>query len=320
LILDFCFLYMLQSRLSSHLAKLTKTCPEIRRQFVASGLEGKDEDAKMMDDPLLEENFTVCRGLVHKYKNRVLLLMTLNCAAYCRFCTRRRKVSDIKKGLLSDQDIKNIIAYLKGHPEIKEVVVSGGDPLTMPDLLKKILEKISRLPSVKIIRVGSRLAVANPRLINQKVLAALKTVKKQPLYLMVHFEHPKEITPATIQAIKKLRSVSTMILSQSVFLKGVNDSVETLYQLFSRLVEIGVKPYYIFRCDPVKGAEHFIADFKKEIEIMTELRKRLSGLAYPTYVIDAPAGSGKIPVPLNFWDFDEKKYKDFENAGQKFNL
>lgn len=311
---------MLQSKLSNHLAKLTKTCPEILRQFVPSDLEEKDCEEKMMEDPLLEENFTVCRGLVHKYKNRALLLMTLNCAAYCRFCTRRRKVSDIKKGLLSDKDINNIVAYLKKRPEIKEIVVSGGDPLTMPDLLKKILLKISRISSVKIIRVGSRVPVANPRLINQKVISALKTIKKQPLYLMVHFEHPKEITPATIQAIKKLRSVSTMILSQSVFLKGVNDSAETLYRLFSRLVEIGVKPYYIFRCDPVKGAEHFIVDFKKEIGIMTELRRRLSGLAYPIYVIDAPAGSGKIPVPLNFWDFDKKKYKDFENAEQKFNL
>lgn len=311
---------MLQSKLSNHLAKLTKTYPEILRQFVPSDLEEKDCEEKMMEDPLLEENFTVCRGLVHKYKNRALLLMTLNCAAYCRFCTRRRKVSDIKKGLLSDKDINNIVAYLKKRPEIKEIVVSGGDPLTMPDLLKKILLKISRISSVKIIRVGSRVPVANPRLINQKVISALKTIKKQPLYLMVHFEHPKEITPATIQAIKKLRSVSTMILSQSVFLKGVNDSAETLYRLFSRLVEIGVKPYYIFRCDPVKGAEHFIVDFKKEIGIMTELRRRLSGLAYPIYVIDAPAGSGKIPVPLNFWDFDKKKYKDFENAEQKFNL
>lgn len=311
---------MLQAKLSNHLTKLTKVSPEIHRQFVPSDLEEKDCDEKMMEDPLLEENFTVCRGLVHKYKNRALLLMTLNCAAYCRFCTRRRKVSDIKKGLLSDKDINNIVVYLKKHPEIKEIVVSGGDPLTMPDLLKKILMKISRLSSVKIIRVGSRVPVANPRLINQKVLSALKAVKKQPLYLMVHFEHPKEITPATVQAIKKLRSVSTMVFSQSVFLKGVNDSAKTLYQLFSRLVEIGVKPYYIFRCDPVKGAERFIVDFKKEIEIMTDLRRRLSGLAYPIYVIDAPAGSGKIPVPLNFWDFDKKKYKDFENAEQKFNL
>jgi len=148
-------------------------------------------------------------------------------------------------------------------------------------------------------------------MVNKQVIEALKTVKRQPLYLMVHFEHPAEITPATAQAVKRLQSVATMLLSQSVSLKGVNDSVEVLYELFSRLVEIGVKPYYFFRCDPVKGAEHFIVDFKKEVKMFTELRQRLSGLATPMYVIDAPGGSGKIPVPLDFWQFDSDKFKDF---------
>ena len=128
---------------------------------------------------------------------------------------------------------------------------------------------------------------------------------------MVHFEHSAEITAPSISAIKWLQSVATMLLSQTVSLKGVNDNVNTLYELFSGLVEIGVKPYYFFRCDPVKGAEHFMVDFKKEVKIFTELRERLSGIATPLYVIDAPGGSGKVPVPLEFWDFDHSKYKDF---------
>lgn len=307
---------MLTARLSPHLQKLAKTCPEISRQFIPSG-EESDSGESSLEDPLLEEHFTAVRGLVHKYPNRALVLLTLNCAAYCRFCTRRRKVSDISKGAISDKDLDNIINYLKQHKEIRELVVSGGDPLTVPDLLKKALSKFSALKQIKIIRVGTRLPCANPGLVNKKVIDALKQVKNQPLYLMVHFEHPDEINESSIKAIKRLQKVSTMIFSQSVFLKGVNDSAETLYELFSKLIEIGVKPYYIFRCDPVKGAEHFIADFEKEVEIMTDLRKRLSGLACPMYVIDAPDGSGKIPVPLDFWKFDKSGFEDFEEKREK---
>ncbi len=301
---------MLATRLSPHLEKLIAKCPAIERQFVPSGKEEKDERVTT-EDPLLEEHYTVTRGLVHKYGNRALVLLTMNCAAYCRFCTRRRKVSDIEKGVLTDADIENMVKYVKAHPEIKELIFSGGDPLTVPAILKKAMRKLARLPQIKIVRVGTRLHAANPALINRKVISALKQVKNKPLYLMVHFEHPAELTKETLVAIKKLQKVSTMLLSQSIFLKGVNDDVKVLEELFSRLVEIGVKPYYLFRCDPVKGAEHFIVDFKREAQIFTELRKRISGLAAPLYVIDAPNGAGKIPVPLNFWDFNPDKYRDF---------
>jgi lysine 2,3-aminomutase len=130
---------------------------------------------------------------------------------------------------------------------------------------------------------------------------------------MLHFEHPAEITAETIRAIKKLQPVCTAMFSQSVFLKGINDNVKTLKKLFTRLLEIGIKPYYIFRCDYVKGNEHFIVDIKKEIKIMTELRKKLTGLAYPLYIIDTPNGFGKIPVPLNFWQFKHNSCRDFQN-------
>lgn len=301
---------MLATRLSPHLKKLTAKCPAIYNQFVPSGKEERDEQITTAD-PLMEEEHTVTRGLVHKYGNRALVLLTMNCAAYCRFCTRRRKVSDIGKGIISGRDLDKMVAYVKKHPEIKELVFSGGDPLTVPEVLKRALQKFSRLPQIKIIRVGTRLHVANPALVNKKVIDALKVVKGQPLYLMVHFEHPAEITAPTIAAIRRLQSVATMLLSQSVSLRGVNDNVETLYNLFSRLVEIGVKPYYFFRCDPVTGAEHFIVDFKKEVAMFTKLRARLSGLATPMYVIDAPGGAGKVPVPLDFWKFDKKSYRDF---------
>ncbi|MFA6427176.1 MAG: KamA family radical SAM protein [Candidatus Magasanikbacteria bacterium] len=301
---------MLATRLSPYLKKLTKVCPAIYNQFVPSDKEEKDEELTMVD-PLMEEEHTVTRGLVHKYGNRALVLLTMNCAAYCRFCTRRRKVSDIQKGVINGRDLNKMVTYVKKHPEIRELVFSGGDPLTVPGLLKKALEKFSALPQIKIIRVGTRLHASNPSMVNQKVIDALKVVKTQPLYLMVHFEHPAEITPQTLKAIKKLQKVSTMLLSQTVSLAGVNDSVGVLYDLFSGLVEIGVKPYYFYRCDLVRGAEHFIVDFDKEVQMMTELRSRLSGLACPMYVIDTPGGSGKVPVALNFWKVDRSEFTDF---------
>lgn len=303
---------MLAVRLSPHLNKLTKTCPEIYRQFVYSKAEEK-EQKEGLEDPLIEEEYTATRGLVHKYGNRALVLLTMNCAAYCRFCTRRRSVSDIKKGVITETDLNKMVAYVKKHPEIKELIFSGGDPLTVPALLKQALKKLGMLPQIKIVRIGTRTPVSNPRLVNKGALAALKQIKNKPLYILVNFEHPSEITMATVAAIKRLQANCTMILSQSVSLRGVNDKVETLYELFTRLVEIGVKPYYFYRCDPVKGAEHFIVPFKKEVAMFTKLRSRLSGLATPLYVIDAPNGAGKIPVPLDYWEYKKDKFKDFNS-------
>lgn len=308
---------LLFTSLPPQLKKLTNVCPEINQQFVPNKIEGTKE-TKTFIDPLLEDEHTVCRGLVHKYHNRVLVLLTMNCAAYCRFCTRRRMVSDIQKGVVLKKDLDKMATYIKKHPEIKEIIFSGGDPLTVPHILKIALKKLGGLPQIKIIRVGTRLHFSNPSLVNKKVLEALRVVKNKPLYLMVHFEHPSELTPATKRAIKALQSVSTMLLSQTVSLRGVNDSVNILEKLFSSLIEIGVKPYYLFRCDLVKGAEHFLVDFKKERKIVSELRRRLSGIAMPLYVIDVPGGSGKIPVPLDFWPMkDGVRYRDFSGKLNK---
>lgn len=297
-------------KITDHLEKLAKKSQAVRRQFYPSSLE--EEDAVNSLDPLLEEEHTKVRGLVHKYKNRVLLLLTLNCEAYCRFCTRRRSVSDVKGGVISPNDLENIIDYLKAHKEIKEVIISGGDPLTVPEILEKTLKEITKLPQIKIIRIGTRLPVSNPPKIDAKLLKILSIVKKQPLYILIHFEHPDEITKETKEAVYKLRKAGAILFSQSVFLKGVNDSFETLYKLFSGLVEIGVKPYYLYRCDLVKGTYHFIVPFEKEVEIATKLRKNLSGLACPIYVIDTPNGSGKIPPPLLFWKTETSSFTDFE--------
>ncbi len=313
---------MLVQKVSAHLAQLSEKHPEIKRQFYPLTGEKKvfsnkkEFSHQSFVDPLLEEEFTPVRGLVHKYPNRVLILLTMACASYCRFCTRQRSVSDIKKGEIKEKDLNEMVKYLKKHPEVKEVILSGGDPLVVPEILKKALKVFSSLPQIKIIRIGTRVPVSDPDLVTKDLLAAFKEVRP-PLYLMIHFEHPAEITPQTVRAIEKLRKAGAILFSQSVFLKGVNDKVEVLEELFSRLVEIGVKPYYLFRCDPVEGSESFWVEPEKEIEIASELRKRLSGLAYPVYVIDAPSGSGKIPVPLNFWQFNLSNYQDFLGKKQK---
>ncbi len=293
-------------------------CEEaIRRQFELSEYEIADE-AQGDADPLRESEHMVVPGMINKYGNRVLCLMTAECAAYCRFCTRRRLVSDIERGRINTGHIDRWVDYLAQHPEVREVIISGGDPLTVDDdLFEYALRELSSLDSIGIIRVGTRVPVTAPDLMTSRKLDAIARVE-QPVYVGIHFEHPSEITRRTVRCVKDLLAAGAILYSQTVFLKGVNDDYQTLYDLFTELVEIGVRPYYIYRCDPVPGAGHFRVDFDKERRIMTQLRRNLTGLAFPTYVIDAPDGSGKIPVPLDFWNADTDSYTDFD--GKKHSI
>lgn len=295
---------------SPHLRKLAKISPAIKKEFFPSKEEGHSTNLAY-DDPLLEEQFVQTKGLVHKYPGRVLIEVALTCASYCRFCTRRRKVADLEKGQTTKKDVDKMVEYLVKHKEINEAIFSGGDPLTAPEMLSYALKKIGALEQIKIVRIHTRVPISEPKLVTKKVFEELKKIK-QTLYVSLHFEHPDEITPPTVKIIKKLRGVGAILLSQSVFLRGVNDDYGTLLDLFKRLSELGVRPYYIYRCDPVKGAEHFIVPMEKELEIMTKLRQNLSGIAYPTYLIDTPTGSGKIPVPLLYWDFKKDHFTDFQ--------
>jgi len=305
-------------KISNHLRKLAEKSRAIRKQFFPSPKEKLFSPGVSLD-PLLEEKYKKVKGLIHKYPKRVLIELTLNCASFCRFCTRRREVSDIEKGRLSKGDVEKIINYIKSHPEINEVIFSGGDPLTVPDLLIYTLDRFSKLKQIKILRVHTRVPVSDPRLLTKEILNALSRVqKKKTLYFSIHFEHPDELTPKTIKAIKDLRKTGAILLSQSAFLKGINDSYRVLGKLFTRLSELGVRPYYIFHCDLVKGIEHFIVPIEKEIEIMTKLRKNISGIAFPFHTIDAPHGSGKIPIPQKFWKFNESSFKDFK--GKKIKM
>ncbi|MFA6250574.1 MAG: KamA family radical SAM protein [Candidatus Shapirobacteria bacterium] len=300
-------------KINSYLEKLAGKSAAVRREFYPSDEENESLDFSC-DDPLLEEENVLVEGLVQKYPRRVLLELTLACAAYCRFCTRRRKVNDIKNGKLSREQLDTVVEKIRQEKTINEVIFSGGDPLMAIDMLEYGLNKIIPIEQVKIIRVHTRVPVSNPKMVTTRLVKILSRIKKQAFYLSLHFEHPDEITSEVERAIRKLRQTEAILVSQSVFLAGVNDSTEILAKLFNRLAELGVRPYYIYRCDPVKGAEHFIVPFKKEIKIMTELRKVLSGIAYPMYVVDAPGGYGKVPVPLEFWNGEWKSFRDYRGG------
>lgn len=301
---------MLEKR-SKHIDDLARQVPEVARQFVATEKE-LQRDPDDMRDPLLEGEHEVVRGLIHKYDNRALCLLTAECAAYCRFCTRRRMVSDIEQGRMGEGDIRRWADHLRTHPRVREVILSGGDPFFVSDdLLRFALTELSSVPSIKVIRIGTRVPISDPRLVTDEKLSAIASVP-QPVYVGIHVEHPAELTSETVAALAKLRKAGAILYSQTVFLAGINDDYDTLYELFSGLIEVGVRPYYIYRCDPVAGIAHFRVNPRKERKIMTDLRKSLSGIACPTYVVDTPKGSGKIPVPLEFWDADVSSYRDFD--------
>lgn len=270
-------------------------------------------------DPLSEDTHQPVKGLIHKYENRALIKVSYRCAAHCRFCTRIRQIGTDEGDIKTDEAIQNIIGYIKQHTEITDVILSGGDPFYTPKQTLAILEELENIESVKVIRIGTRLPVHNPRSFEapllQKVLNKVaKIQKKKPFIILIHFEHPSELTTQTIEVIKQLKQTGASLLSQTVFLNGINNNFETLKQLFENLYWNGVLPYYIYRCDYVQGLEHYVCDINQEIKIMTELRKVLSGIAYPTYIVDVE-GKGKIPVPLSFWsNADISQCKDFTDS------
>lgn len=266
-------------------------------------------------DPLMEEKFTKMKGLVFKYPKRVLIELNNICPVYCQFCTRKRDTFKNIKWELTKAEIKNILDFLKNNQKINEVIISGGDPLMSPVVLIDLLKKLEKQTNIKVIRIHTRMPITAPKQISQNIFDFLNDYKKI-VYLSIHCNLANEITDESISVFNKFRKAGLILYSQSVFLRGINDSVEKLEELFEKLLELGIRPYFIYRCDSVVGLEKFIVPFKKEKEIMTDLRKRISGLACPTYVIDSPQGVGKIPVPLNFWktknkmtDFNGKKIK-----------
>jgi lysine 2,3-aminomutase len=272
----------------------------IRLQSVSSPLERENRSGYELDDPLDEDKDAPVPGLTHRYPDRALLVTTHVCTMYCRFCTRKRATM-VRGGwdAVSRND-ERMIEYVRAHPEIRDVIVSGGDPLTLPTpKLRFFLEGLASIPHVDVIRIGTRVPVTLPqRLYDKELIALLGSVEK--VWIQTHFNHPREITPEAARVCKALLRAGMPVNNHTVLLKGVNDSLETMRQLMRALLRIKVRPYYIFHCDPVIGAGHFRTSVWKGLEIIEGLRGHMSGLGIPTYVVDSPHGGGKIPLMPNY--------------------
>jgi lysine 2,3-aminomutase len=252
----------------------------------------------MMEDSLAEDRHSPVPGLVHRYPDRVLMLVTTQCASYCRYCTRSRIVGD-PSATFSRSDFELQIEYLKRTPQVRDVLLSGGDPLTLaPKLLEELLGRLREIPHIEIIRIGTRVPVFMPMRVTDEFCDMLQ--KYHPLWMNIHVNHPNEITAELDQACDKLTRAGIPLGNQSVLLAGINDCVHIQRKLVQDLVRIRVRPYYLYQCDLVEGAGHFRTPVAKGIEIIEGLRGHTSGYAVPTFVVDAPGGGGKIPLMPNY--------------------
>lgn len=268
------------------------TCP-IRRQAVPT-IEEAEEVPGDLRDPLGEEAHEVAPELVQRYPDRVLLLVTDRCAMYCRFCTRSRMVGDGGGARALDR-LEPAFRYIESHPEIQDVIVSGGDPLVMAtSRLTPILERLARIEHVLTVRVATRAPVTIPQRITDELCRALRT--HPAVWVMTHFNHPKELAPEATEALARLVDHGLPVMNQSVLLRGINDDAETLEALFRGLVRRRVRPYYLLQADPVRGTGHLRTPIETGLRIMERLQGRLSGIALPKYIVDTPGGRGKVPV------------------------
>ena len=295
---------LLKEKTTPYLEKLIRESSKAtEHQFREVAYYGLEKFEK--DDPLGEEaKYSPSKGIVHKFSNRVLWKVSYRCAAHCQFCTRVRQIGR-PEGDLSDDDIQRALLYIENHREIDDVILSGGDPFFTPQATMKIIEGLLKITSVKMIRISTRLPVHSPGSFKSKPLKQLiakiaQITKTRPFIVLVHINHPDELGVEVSEAISALRSTGATLMTQTVFLNGINDDTEVLAKLFTSVYHLGMIPYYIYHCDSVKGLERFIVSIEKERGIITDLRKRLSGIAIPRYVIDVP-GKGKIDVPLGFW-------------------
>lgn len=264
----------------------------IGRQVIPDPAEWMDSDSP--EDPLGEDSDSPVPAIVHRYPDRVLFLVTNQCPIYCRYCTRKRLVGK-PEGIVTQAEIREGVDYIRNHPEVRDVVLSGGDPLMLKDeILEEILSGLRSIPHLEIIRIGSRVPSSLPQRVTSELCAMLK--KYHPLYMNLHFNHPREITPESSEACSRLADAGIPLGCQTVLMQGVNDDAEILKDLFKGLLRIRVKPYYLYQADLTRGANHFRTPLDVGLRIMREIQGNISGMAIPHFVIDAPGGGGKIPV------------------------
>jgi lysine 2,3-aminomutase len=284
-------------------------CP-IRRQIIPHVGEGTVSPAEMAD-PCGEDSHMPVPGLVHRYPDRVLFLVTDRCASYCRYCTRSRVVSGAGEQELHT-DFDEAIAYLKTHTEVRDVLLSGGDPLLFSDeKLDTLLGRLRSIPHIEFVRIGTRVPIFLPQRITPELCAILK--KHHPLWMSIHTNHPRELTIEVRDALAMLADHGVPLGNQSVLLAGVNDSLPVMKSLVQKLLRCRVRPYYLYQCDLIQGSAHLRAPVAKGIEIIEGLRGHTTGYAVPQFVIDAPGGGGKAPVNPGYVFFHDREKVVFRN-------
>lgn len=289
-------------------------CP-IRKIAVPNQLENREYKCRCEsinpNDSLGEHEVSPLPNLLHRYKNRVVLLTTSECFMYCRFCTRKRFTSVTDRTYDNDE----VFEYIKRNPSINDVLISGGDPFTLQDCeIEKIIKSIKAINHVNVVRIGTRAPVVMPMRITDELVEMLS--KYKPLFVNTHFNHPKEITDSASKACAKLIDAGIPVANQSVLLKGVNDNRETMQELCLKLHTNRIKPYYLYQCDIGVGTEHFRTDLQKGINIINSLRKNITGMAIPTFVLDLPNNGGKLAVSLDNIVSEKKgllSIKDYED-------
>ncbi len=286
----------------------------IHKQFVPS-IDELTIKENELSDPISDFPYSPVQGLVHRYPDRCLLKVVNVCPVYCRFCFRREQLGSSTKSM-SKEELKTAYEYIKSHPEIWEVILTGGDPLILkPNMLAEILKNLIEIPHVDVIRFHTRIPVVDPARISKALLRALKVPKA--VYILLHANHPDEFTPAAIQACAKIIDQGIPMLSQSVLLKGINDSPEILAKLMKTFVKHRIKPYYLHHGDLAKGTSHFRTTLEDGQNLMKALRGRHSGLCQPIYMLDIPGGFGKIPVGPNSVQYHGSHYEIEDYQGQK---
>jgi lysine 2,3-aminomutase len=271
----------------------------LARQF-----EPREDEARLAPeeraDPIGDLPHSPVKGVIHRHPDRALLLPTLSCPVHCRFCFRRERIGGKD---LSDAELAAALAYLSARTELREIILSGGEPLALPiPRLKKLMTALDGMDQIDSLRLHTRLPIADPARLSLARIAALKTQK--PLFLVLHCNHARELSPATASALGRLRAKGVILLSQTVLLKGVNDTVEALAGLLRGLLRLGVKPYYLHHPDLARGTSHFRPSVAEGRRLMRDLRQQVSGLAMPAYILDLPGGKGKVPAGPDHWRED----------------
>jgi lysine 2,3-aminomutase len=290
-------------------------CNEALRRTVIPSLDEFKRTRGEADDPLGEDGHSPVPGLVHRYPDRVLFLALDFCSTYCRYCTRSRVVGHGEL-LPNEARLEQSLDYIREHSEIRDVLISGGDPLALSEeRLDWLLTRLRNIPHLEFIRLGTKMPAVLPQRITPQLCRMLR--KHSPLWMSVHFLHPNECTVEAFAACSRLADSGIPLGSQTVLLKGVNDDVETMKELVHRLLVMRVRPYYLYQCDPISGSAHFRTSVEKGLEIIEGLRGHTTGYAVPTYVIDAPGGGGKIPLQPNYYlgrDGDHVVLRNYEGG------